>query len=132
MARKSKKSRPGAISQTTPYRYAPRARPPVPKLSKTLTLLPQSDLRVYHPQRPLFRPLAATRRSVTQIEAKQYQATRLNRQTKATLVFNGPESIPLCVRRRRRKQVLHAKGVAGSKNLKKPHRNFWSAISCKR
>lgn len=52
-------------------------------------------------------------------------------QTKATIAFQDPKKLPICIRRKTRAQVLHAKGVAGSKNLKKPTRNEWSDVSCR-
>lgn len=52
-------------------------------------------------------------------------------QTKATIAFQDPKSLPLCTRRAVRKEVLHAKGVAGSKHLRKPKRNEWSDVSCR-
>lgn len=51
--------------------------------------------------------------------------------TKALVAFAEPNKLPLCVRRGVRKEVLHAKGVAGSRNLNKPTRNQWSDVSCR-
>lgn len=45
--------------------------------------------------------------------------------------FDVPRSTMICVRRNQRKEVLHAKGVAGSK-VRRPKRNAWSGVSCKR
>lgn len=47
------------------------------------------------------------------------------------LAFSHPQSVLVCVRRARRKQVLHAMGVAGGP-VRPPRRNKWSAVSCRR
>lgn len=46
--------------------------------------------------------------------------------------FERPRSTLVCVRRARRREVLHALGVAGSRGLRRPRRNVYSAVSCKR
>lgn len=51
-------------------------------------------------------------------------------QTKGRIAFKEPHKLPICIRRQQRKQVLHAKGVAGGK-VGKPHRNEWSDVSCR-
>lgn len=43
--------------------------------------------------------------------------------------FNTPKFAVMCVRRKERKEVLHARGVAGSK-VRKPRRNQWSSVKC--
>lgn len=48
------------------------------------------------------------------------------------LAFNIPKRLEMCIRRGVRKEVLHAKRKTGQKGQRKPVRNFWSAISCKR
>lgn len=51
-------------------------------------------------------------------------------QTKARIAFSAPKAVVLCVRRHRRKEVLHAKGVAGRRGLRPPRRNQFSDVSC--
>lgn len=48
------------------------------------------------------------------------------------LSFNIPKRLEMCIRRAVRSQVLHAKRKTGKVGQRKPHRNFWSKISCKR
>lgn len=50
---------------------------------------------------------------------------------RAQLQFAAPDAVLVCVRRKRRKQVLHAKRIAGRSGLRKPRRNFWSSVSCR-
>lgn len=55
---------------------------------------------------------------------KTYLRTRLG--------FSLPRRIEACIRRSVRKEVIHAKRHAGKGGQKKPIRNFWSAISCRK
>lgn len=62
------------------------------------------------------------------------QAARMSMQPSGKVEvysFNLPKSVAICARRAIRKQVIHAKGVAG-KSVRKPRRNAFSSISCKR
>lgn len=45
--------------------------------------------------------------------------------------FEDPSRVVICVRRQRRKEVLHAKRVAGARGLASPRRNEYSTITCK-
>lgn len=47
------------------------------------------------------------------------------------LTFKDASRVLVCARREQRRQVLHARGVAGSKNLQRPRFNLDSKISCK-
>lgn len=46
------------------------------------------------------------------------------------LGFKIPNQVMICVRRKTRKEVMHAKRHAGKGGHRKPRRNFWSRISC--
>lgn len=48
------------------------------------------------------------------------------------LGFSIPRRLEVCIRRKVRKEVIFAKRKAGKGGQRKPIRNFWSAISCKR
>lgn len=91
------------------------------------------DRRTYYPGlKPYNRPIAqmavGAPARLALVDKPQYRASS---QTKATVAFAEPQKLPICIRRETRKQVLHAKGVAGSKGLKKPTRNEWSDVSCR-
>lgn len=45
--------------------------------------------------------------------------------------FAVPQQVAVCARRQIRKEVIHAKGVAG-KRVRRPKRNAWSSVSCRR
>jgi len=49
----------------------------------------------------------------------------------ASIGFQKPQSVVICVRREQRRQVLHALGAAGGR-VKRPTRNEYSSVSCKR
>lgn len=44
--------------------------------------------------------------------------------------FLDAQRVLLCVRRRVRREVMHARGIAGG-SVRPPRFNFWSRISCK-
>lgn len=49
----------------------------------------------------------------------------------SVVAFEAPRRVLVCLRRQRRKEVLHAIGVAGSRFLRKPRRTAASGVSCK-
>lgn len=49
----------------------------------------------------------------------------------AAIGFQNPPSVLICVRRQRRREVLHAIGAAGTR-VRRPTRNEYSSISCRR
>jgi len=62
---------------------------------------------------------AAVRRSDTRL---------VDRGTRVT--FAVPDRVAMCVRRKVRKEVLHALNVAGRTGIKKRRTNFWSKVGC--
>jgi len=46
--------------------------------------------------------------------------------------FEHPRSTLVCVRRQQRREVLHAKRVAGRSGLRPPRRSIFSSVSCRR
>lgn len=45
--------------------------------------------------------------------------------------FIEPHKVLLCARRSIRRQVLHAKKIAGGTGFRSPRYNIWSSVSCK-
>lgn len=104
------------------------------------------DRRTFHPEGKN-RPVFASPRYAARIMPKDIRVGHANRnrpnsswgsavfvqprQTKAILAFDMPDKVAVCVRRNRRKEVLHALGKAGSGGMRKPRRNATSAISCR-
>lgn len=114
----------GVVKHALPRRLA--------TTSKKGSLTLYQDNRTWHPERT-FRPaLSLSRRGAVRTKplvlAKPtpYQLPRLTE----PLRFPDPKRTLLCIRRAQRKRVIHAKGVAGSKRLRKPRRTQWSEVSC--
>lgn len=141
---KSSRSKRGrdVSSAASAHRYRPR---PVPRVSASMSVLPQlsrtndpfgvlalpvADRRTWHPAGPLTRPWAAPFSSSRQV-AKQNPSFNQPSYTKAVVAFQAPDGVAVCVRRKRRKQVLHAKGVAGKKGIRRYRRNYTSNYSCR-
>lgn len=80
---------------------------------------------------PLTRPWASAPASASRQVAKQNPSFVQPSYTKAIVAFQDPQRVPVCVRRKQRKAVLHAKGVAGRKGLRPPRRNLTSNYSCR-
>lgn len=100
--------------------------PTVTRLSPIV--LPEiEDRRTYNPTKTVARP-RSIRQDQARVTLKSPRAKTL--QTKTPLGFAVPDKVALCVRRNIRKEVLHAKRVAGRSGLKRPRRNFWSSIKC--
>lgn len=97
-----------------------------PRLSPTI--LPEiEDRRTWNPTKKIARP-ASIRKDQARVTLKSPRAKHL--QTKTPIGFAVPEKVALCVRRNIRKEVLHAKKIAGKSGLKRPRRNYWSSIKC--
>lgn len=48
-----------------------------------------------------------------------------------SVAFHAPREVLVCVRRKTRKEVLHAFNKTGKSGQKRPRRNHYSSISCK-
>lgn len=73
------------------------------------------------------------RRNSAAVQSRRAQLSRfgpqLDRQTKAILAFTEPHTLPLCHQRQARKQVLHARGIAGGR-VSRPQFKPNSKVSC--
>lgn len=52
-------------------------------------------------------------------------------QTKAAVVFQEPDRVAVCIRRKARREVLFAKKRAGRGGMRRPRRTWLSKISCR-
>jgi len=117
----------GISNITTSYAARPLASPSV--ILTTTNTYP--DARTYRPDRYSAPPIAKNV-NATRLVARDTFGDAIRRQTKARIAFKVPKHVALCVRRKQRKQVLHAKKKTGAGvSRKKPTRNMWSQISCK-
>lgn len=134
MAKKKSKSKSHSESHRDAIDVSSGLRPlvviPVSRLSPpSQAVIQLEDRRRFNPTKRIAPP-ASIRRSHARLTHRQRaKFVAFNRDT---IGFNVPEKVAICARREIRKQVLHAKKVAGRSGLKKPRRNFWSSISCKR
>lgn len=127
MARRNKRRRDlSTPTRSLTVRLLPRARPLVSTPLTARVLSQVEDRRRYYPG--LIRPAVAVPRSSSRLVLSSRKPYA---QTKATVVFKAPPRVALCVRRQRRKEVIFAMGVAGSR-VRRPRRNEFSEVSCKR
>lgn len=99
---------------------------------------PVTDRRIFNPEKRFSRPAVRFSGRPARVIAPQARKARLARSrgfsspffTGASLAFANPRSVAVCVRRGVRREVLHAKGVAGSRGLRRPKRNHFSSIRC--
>lgn len=110
---------------SNPYRPLVRLTPIVFR-SPTPSL---DDRRVFHFDKMA---VSALRRSATRLVARQNPLHNQLSQTKALVAFADPDKVHICLRRRVRKQIMHALGKAGkgSRFFKKPRRNEFSSVHC--
>lgn len=108
----------------------PRPALSVSWLSPTLETDVFEDRREWHPE-GVNRPALGAPRAATRPVAKQRPAFSVPSQTKGIIAFAEPNRVAVCVRRKVRKQVMHALNKAGGKGHRRPRRNAQSSISCR-
>lgn len=130
MAKKSKSSHSPAAPATVSANRLRLAVVSVPRLSPT-SLRELEDRRLFSPDKSVRGP-ASIRRQQARLTQPVRRAKNPHRPSPlhALPAFHMPERVALCVRRKIRKEVLHAFKVAGKSGLKKPRRNFWSKVKC--
>lgn len=98
----------------------------VPNLTRSGRLTAIEDRRTFSPGR------VTSPRTPRQVARMSMHPARQASGRKVEVYsFDLPRSVAICARRAIRKQVIHAKGVAGSK-VRRPKRNAFSSISCRR
>lgn len=90
--------------------------------ARARSMMEIEDRRRFHPAK--HRSAASFSRPHHVLKAKPSRALPKR------VMFEAPKKVLVCVRRQRRKEVLHAKRVAGSGNLRRPRRNWFSDVSC--
>lgn len=88
------------------------------------------DRRRFHPEGPR-RRAAAFNRWAPRIITPGWAALGGAAVT-AKLAFAEPSSVAICVRRKQRREVLLARGHGGKKGQRRPKRNWYSNIRCRR
>lgn len=130
MAKKKKSN--GPRRDTSDIASEPFLRPlvvvPAPRLAPPV--LPDlEDRRRYNPTKTVAPPRSIRRDQarLTHRQTRNYSPFKND-----PIKFADPTRVAICARREIRREVLHAKRIAGRSGLKKPRRNYWSSISCKR
>lgn len=105
------------------------------------TLLNYEDRRRWHPMGD-YAPARSFNRSQHRIIVGYQQPRKrpqnsnrpMNIRTYPTssVAFHDPQKVLICVRRQARTEVLHALRKTGKTGQRKPRRNWYSNISCKR
>lgn len=116
-------------------------RPLILRLADEPLLTEFEDRRRWHPEPEVLRPAVTVpmsraglvvaptpHRQARPRQAKRYQV----KFPSPRIAFKTPDAVVICVRRKRRREVLHALGKAGRRGQRKPRRNEWSDISCRR
>jgi len=101
---------------------------PLRKRTPKVALRTIQDRRTWFPS--LFRPAASLgRRADTKLIVSPIRPTRSVSRLPDKVAFDVPSRVLICVRRKVRKEVIHAIGKGGSGN-RKPRRNDFSDVSC--
>lgn len=83
--------------------------------------------------RRFFSPLSVDRRKSSRrwaVKVVQRPNRLVSRVYRPGFYFESPRHVVACVRRKRRKEVIHAKGIAGRRGLRRGRRNQWSSVRC--
>lgn len=98
--------------------------------------LRQTDRRLFNPVPAVYRPaqrLSGRKATVLPPPSRKRATARSGARPgwgMARLVFAAPQNVQICVSRGIRKEVMHAKGVAGKRGLRKPKFNSYSKVRC--
>lgn len=89
------------------------------------------DRRIYNPMRELAPPRAYPR-DAARITVKSSPARSQRYDTLSARVgFAVPERVAMCVRRKQRREVIHALRKNGSGGSRRRRRTIWSDVDCK-
>lgn len=94
-------------------------------LSLANSLQQISDRRLFHPD-GIFRSAVNFKNAPHSLSVSNPFSRRLSPAVK----FSNPHKVLVCVRRKIRKQILFAKGGAGSRRMRKPVYNYYSSVRC--
>lgn len=86
------------------------------------------DRRRFHPMREMRNPrtIVGTSSQIRPVSERAHASSAMT-----DVGFIDPARVLVCARRRMRREVLHARGIAGGTGFRSPRFNFWSNVSCK-
>lgn len=138
MSRRSRRRRDVSTPTFSSLVSLPRVPSPSPvtlyPFSGPLTLI--EDRRTFHPLGPQRGAVSFSgaqhglRLSDREVTDRFHGLRKFPSQTKAVVAFDAPDDVLVCVRRRRRKEVLFAKRKTGRRGQRRPRRNWFSQIHC--
>lgn len=132
---------PVAFQARVQRREMEKTRSRLTKAALGAALMLADDGRRYHPSKPLHRPLRNLQGhqghrllvgNPTRSKALRRRQNARSMQFESVpygIKFEEPNRLLLCIRRKRRKEVIHAIGRAGTK-VRPPRRNEYSGVSC--
>lgn len=129
MARRSKRSKGRRVTTDNANNYL------LPFMADDTPLMDIQDRRAFNPSSP-YSPNVKTDTLPARVRRKPkvYQHSLKKRLAKNQVhlvqSFFAPENVLICVRRKTRKEVLHAFKKIGMKGQKKPRRNVYSDVHC--
>lgn len=108
---------------------------PSPRLSPMAYLSEIEDRRRYDPSGGTSPARSVSRPQHTLVLPQPKNPDRLgnrvrNSQLPSGVAFQSPEKVLVCIRRKMRKEVLHALKKAGKTGQKRPRRSYYSDIHC--
>lgn len=124
-----------SLGRALPRDVSPRRRSQNPAPEMEPLILPV-DRRHYNPEPELTRPARRVSGVPARVVAPPLKkrlspaGKRLPALSPAALLFARPAGVAVCVQRGIRKEVLHAKNVAGKTGLKAPRRGPYSKVKC--
>ena len=127
MARRRRRSGKGLIRKRNEMPLTISRRPRLLPLQRQILQL--EDRRQWHPSRTLRpRPLPVTVGSMRRTDRLISAGPTLK-----SLNFEKPSNVAVCVRRKQRKEIMHALRATGkgASSRKKKRRNYWSSIGCR-
>ena len=87
------------------------------------------DNRTWHPAGS-FRPAVSIGGRSALRHVVKSKPNALRNDISARIGYAVPDKVVKCIRRKQRKEVLHAKGVAGSRVSRRRRRDRWSDVDC--
>lgn len=88
------------------------------------------DRRTFHPAGPARNAVSFHSSTHTLVIPPTTQHPTRSVDVPAGVAFQAPHDVLICVRRKQRKEVLHATKKAGKSGQKRPRRNYYSEILC--
>jgi len=91
------------------------------------------DRRLFHPSRALRPALSFYHKAakiVYRAKSSAVPSSRMTPMVSPRVGFAVPRDVAVCVRRKARKEVMHATGKAGGRVSRKRRRNLYSSVDC--